>query len=105
MTMVRKVAFCRPVLAALALLTAAIAASVTPASARPHGASRHTHTSHYAGHHARWHHVRYQSRQHYRRSARSSRWERSVAEVRARGVVSSYSSVVPNTGGVTFETA
>ena len=35
--------------------------------------------------------------------ARSSRWERSVAEVQTRGVANSYASTIPNTGGVTFE--
>ena len=49
--------------------------------------------------------VRYQPRQLYRRIARSSRWERSVVEVRKRGVAYSYAAVVPNTGGVTFESS
>ena len=103
--MVRMVAFCRPLLAALALITAAIAASVTPASARPHhGVSRHSHAYHHAGHHYR-HIVRHQSRREYRRIARSLRWEGGVAAVQTRGVPNSYANVVPNTGGVTFEAA
>ena len=148
--MLRIVAFCRPLVAALALCTAAIAASVSPASARPHhGVSRHTHGYNHTGHHARYRHavrrtravmpmqvtmtfqspafadtyaggmpvatdaartVRRQSRQHYRRVARSSRWERSVAAVQTPGIADSYASVapdtatvVPNTRGVTFE--
>ncbi|MCP4615570.1 MAG: TIGR02594 family protein [Bradyrhizobium sp.] len=134
MTMVR-IAFCQPHLA-LALLAAAIAASVSPASARPYrGISHHSHAYHHIGHHAHQYGarqgraaapmqgagfadsysavapdasttaspVRYQSRREYRRIARSSRWERSVAEVQTRGVASSYASVVPNTGGVTYE--
>lgn len=47
--------------------------------------------------------VRYQSRQQYRRIARSTRWGRSVAGMQARGVAAGYAKVVPNTGGVTFE--
>ncbi len=141
------VAFCRP-LAALALLTAAIAASVSPASARPY--QRSTHYAHgYAGHQARWHHaqyhsryqqryvvrrdaaqmpapgygfvspnpetriVRYQSRRAYRHVAQQQRRERGVAQVQTarvaeiptRRVANSQASVVPNTGGVTFEHA
>jgi len=99
--MLRILAFCRP-LAALALCTAAIAVSVSPASARPHhGAGRHA-RAYLAGHHARWHQVRYQRHQ-YRRIARSLREERGVAEIRTRGLADSYSGIVPNTGGVTFE--
>jgi uncharacterized protein (TIGR02594 family) len=73
MKMLRMVAFCRPV-AALALCTAAIAASISPASARPHhGASR---AYHRIAHHARWHHVRYYSSHSYRHVILQSRWER-----------------------------
>ena len=140
-------AFCRP-LAALALLTAAIAAFVTPASARSYHRSAH-HAQAYAGHQARWHHaqyhsrhqysrrvaqqpqwardaaqmpapsyafvapgvdsttrvVRYQSRRSYRHVAQEQRRERGVAQIQAPGVSNSYASVVPNTGGVTFEHA
>jgi uncharacterized protein (TIGR02594 family) len=99
--MLRILAFCRP-LATLALCTAAIAVSVSSASARPHhGAGRHA-RAYLAGHHARWHQVRYQRHQ-YRRIARSSRWERGVAEIRTRGLADGYAGIVPNTGGVTFE--
>src|SRR5262249_2130240 len=133
------VAFCRP-LAALALLTAAIAASVSPASARPYHRSAH-YAHGYVGHQARWHHaqhhsryqqryavqrdaaqmpapgfafatpnpetriVRYQSRRSYRHIAQEQRRERSVAQMQTPGVANSYASVVPNTGGVTFEHA
>jgi len=65
------VAFCRPLLAALALCTAAIAVTVSPASARPHhGASRYSNATHHIGHHARWQQARYHSRYQYRRVAR-----------------------------------
>jgi hypothetical protein len=58
---------------ALAIFFAAVAAFVSPASARPHhrhSAERHAHV-----HHARHHH--------YRHHARSSRFERSAAQLRA----------------------
>jgi hypothetical protein len=71
--MLRMVAFCRPHLAALALSTAAIAASVMPASARSHHRSGH-HAQAYAGHQVRWHHPQYHSRYHHRQVARQSRW-------------------------------
>jgi uncharacterized protein (TIGR02594 family) len=143
--MLRMVAFCRPLLAALALCFAAIAVSVTPASARSHHRSAH-HAQAYAGHHARWHQPQYHSRYHYRHVARQSRWERDAAqmpapgyafvtpnvesatrsvryqsrhslrraaqpsrwprgvvEMQTRGLADSYTGVVPNTGGVTFE--
>lgn len=81
--MLRMVAFCRPVLAALALLTAAIAASVSPASARPHhGASRH---AYHTGYHARWQHVPYQSGYSYRHVMGQSRRERGAAQMGERG--------------------
>ena len=68
--MLRTVVFCRPLLAALALLAAAIAATVSPASARPHhGAARH--------------------------EARASRWERAVAQMNARGLGDANASVAP----------
>src|SRR5262245_51786605 len=149
MTMLRMVAYCRPHLAALAVCSAAIAASATPASARSHhGASRHVHA--YTSHQARWHHapqqyrylarqsrrerdtaqtgegsfgfasnfagvtpdagsttrpVRYQSRRQVRHVATQSRWDRGVAQMRTRGLADSYAGVVPNTGGVTFESS
>ena len=94
--MLRMVAFCRPLLAALVLLTAAIAASVTPASARPHhGASRHAYTSH----HTRWHHVQHNSSYRYRHVARQSRWERAAAQVPAPGFAS-YPAMTFDTGNM-----
>jgi uncharacterized protein (TIGR02594 family) len=139
------VAFCRLLLAALALCIAAIAVSVTPASARSHHRSAH-HAQAYPGHHARWHQPQYHSRYHYRqvawqsrsgrdtaampapgyafvtpdvesatrivrykarhslrRAAQPSRWERGVAPMQTRGLADSYTGVVPNAGGVTFE--
>jgi uncharacterized protein (TIGR02594 family) len=97
------VAFCR-LLAAPALCLAAITVSVSTASARTHhGAGRHARAYH-AGHHARWHHYRHIARQsRYRRAAQQSRWERGVAQMQTRGLANSHASVVPNTGGVTFE--
>ena len=47
--------------------------------------------------------VRYQSRRSYRHAARESRWERGVAQMQTRGLANSHASIVPNTGGVTFE--
>jgi uncharacterized protein (TIGR02594 family) len=76
-------------LGALALCSAAIAASATPASARPHhGAGRHARADH--GHHARHyaHHYR-----HHRHIARSSRWDRGVEQVKARGFADSNASI------------
>ena len=126
------VAFCRP-LAALALLTAAIAVSVTPASARPYHHSAH--------HQMRWDYpqfqsrarvqqvvqrdasqmpqpgyafvspnpetriVCYQPRRSYRKVVQETRVERGVAETPTRIATNSYASAVPNTGGVTFEQA
>jgi uncharacterized protein (TIGR02594 family) len=50
--------------------------------------------------------VRYQSRRQYRRVARSSNFERGVAEMRRRGLDSSYASVAPGTAGaVSSDTA
>ena len=65
LTMLRMVAFCRPLVAALALCAAAIAVSVTPASARPYHRSAH-HAHAYVSHQVRWHNVQYHSRHHYR---------------------------------------
>jgi hypothetical protein len=63
--MLRMVAFCRPLVAALALCTAAVAASVSPASARPY--HRPAHYAHaYVSHPVRWHNVQLHSRHHYR---------------------------------------
>jgi uncharacterized protein (TIGR02594 family) len=134
------VAFCRPLLAVLALLIAAIAASTSPASARSHHRSAH-HAQAYADHQMRWHHaqhhprdhhryvvrrvaeqmpasgqafvapdadstarvVRYQSRRSYRHVVQQTSWERGAAEIKTRGLADSYAGIVPNTGGVTFE--
>ena len=60
---------------ALALFFAAIAAFTSPASARPH---RHSAERHDYVHHASRHH-------HYRHHARSSRFERSAAQLQASG--------------------
>jgi uncharacterized protein (TIGR02594 family) len=136
------VAFCRPLLAALALLTAAIAVSVSPASARPHhGVTRHTHAYQHIGHQVRWQHaqyhsnyrhryavrrattqvpspsyasvtpdtgsttriVRYQPRRAHRPAVQQARRERDVAVIKVRGLADTYAGIVPNTGGVTFE--
>jgi uncharacterized protein (TIGR02594 family) len=75
-------------LVALALCSAAIAASVSPASARSHhGAWRHT--ARYAGHHARRH---YASR-HYRHFARASRRDTGVAQMRTQGFADTNASL------------
>ncbi|MBR0961133.1 TIGR02594 family protein [Bradyrhizobium japonicum] len=71
---------------ALALFFAAVAAFVSPASARPHhrhSAERHTHV-----HHARHHH--------HRHHARSSRFERSAAQLQASGFADTQASYNPN---------
>ncbi len=106
--MLRMVAFCRPLVVALALCTAAIAVFVTPASARPyHRSAQHAHA--YVSHPAQWRNTQYHSRHHYRYVRRSHqltvakqvRSEPAVVAIRTRGFVES--SAVPNTGGVTFE--
>jgi uncharacterized protein (TIGR02594 family) len=75
MSMLQLVAFRRS-LVALALCSAAFAASASPASARSHhGAGRH------AAHHTRRHYAH----RYYRHLARASRWERGVAQMQARG--------------------
>jgi uncharacterized protein (TIGR02594 family) len=48
--------------------------------------------------------VRYQPRRSYRHVAQEPR-DRGVAEMQTRGLANSHASVVPNTGGVTFESA
>jgi uncharacterized protein (TIGR02594 family) len=74
-------------LVALAFCSAAIAAA-SPASARSHhGSQRYAHAR-YTGHHfAR------RSFSHHRHYARASRYERSVAELRARGFESTQASI------------
>ncbi|WP_440636938.1 NlpC/P60 family protein [Bradyrhizobium sp. PUT101] len=71
---------------ALAFFFAAVAAFVSPASARPHhrhSAERHAHV-----HHARHHH--------HRHHARSSRFERSAAQLQASGFADTQASYDPN---------
>jgi uncharacterized protein (TIGR02594 family) len=98
--MLGMVAFCRPLLAALALLTAAIAASISPASARSHhGASRHAHAYH-SVHHVRWHHAYYHSRYQYGHVARQSRRERDAAQMPAPGFVTSFGGVASEAGSI-----
>lgn len=79
---------------ALALFFAAVVAFVSPASARPH--HRHSAERHAYVHHAsRHHHYRY-----YRHHARSSRFERSAAQLKASGFVDTQASYNPNGGGM-----
>ncbi|PDT91875.1 amidase [Bradyrhizobium sp. Y36] len=72
---------------ALAIFSAAIAAFVSPASARPH--HRHSAERHASVHHARHHHVRHH--------ARSSRFERSAAQLQASVFADTQASYDPNT--------
>lgn len=69
--MLRMVAFCRPLVAALALCAAAIAATVSPASARPYHRSAHQAHSH-VSHQVRWRNVQHHSRHHYRHIRREA---------------------------------
>jgi uncharacterized protein (TIGR02594 family) len=71
---------------ALAFFFAAVAAVSSPASARPH--HRHSAERHAYVHHARHHH--------YRHHARSSRFERSAAQLRASGFSDTQASYNPN---------
>jgi uncharacterized protein (TIGR02594 family) len=79
--MLQLVAFRRS-LVALALCSAAFAASATPASARSHQA-RH------ASHHARRHYAH----RYYRHLARASRWERGLAQMQAHGLADANASL------------
>jgi uncharacterized protein (TIGR02594 family) len=72
---------------ALAIFSAAFAAFVSPASARPH--HRHSAERHAYVHHARHHHDRHH--------ARSSRFERSAAQLQASGFANTFASYDPNT--------
>ncbi|UQD72342.1 TIGR02594 family protein [Bradyrhizobium japonicum] len=74
---------------ALAIFFAAVAAFVSPASARPH--HRHSAERHAYVHHARHHHDR-----HYRHHARSSRFERGAAQLRASGFADTQASYNTN---------
>jgi uncharacterized protein (TIGR02594 family) len=88
-------------LVALAFCSAAIAAS-SPASARSHhGSQRYAHARHTGYHFAR------RSFSHSHRTARLSRWERGVAQIRARGFESTQASVMPasNEAGGGFATS
>lgn len=71
---------------ALAFFFAAVAAFVSPASARPH--HRHSAERHAYVHHARHHH--------HRHHARSSRFERSAAQLQAGGFADTQASYDPN---------
>jgi uncharacterized protein (TIGR02594 family) len=74
---------------ALALCSAAMAASATPASARSHhGAGRHVH-AHYASRHV----GRHFAYRHNRHIARGSRWERGVAQMQAGGFANANASL------------
>src|ERR1700675_1266165 len=93
MSMLQLVAFRRS-LVALALCSAAFAASATPASARSHhSAGRH------AAHQARPHYVH----RYYRHMVRASRWERGVAQMQARGFQNTNASLPTSraSGGMT----
>jgi uncharacterized protein (TIGR02594 family) len=73
---------------ALALCSAAMAASATPASARSHhGARRHVHARY-----ARRHTGRHFAYRHNRHIARGSRWERGVAQMQAGGFANANAS-------------
>ncbi|QQO15627.1 TIGR02594 family protein [Bradyrhizobium diazoefficiens] len=78
---------------ALALFFAAVAAFSSPASARPH--HRHSAERHADVHHTRHHHDRHH--------ARSSRFERSAAQLQASGFGNTFASYDPNanSGGTT----
>lgn len=79
---------------ALALFFAAFAVFVSPASARPY--HRHSAERHGYVHHARHHHHR-----HYRNHARTSRFERSAAQLQA-GFGNSFASYDPNANAGTM---
>ncbi|MFK4387441.1 TIGR02594 family protein [Bradyrhizobium sp. USDA 223] len=74
---------------ALALFFAAFAVFVSPASARPY--HRHSAERHGYVHHARHHHHR-----HYGHHSRSSRFERSAAQLQASGFADTQASYDPN---------
>ena len=74
-------------LIALALCAAALAViSISPASARSH---------HGAGRHAHAYHVKHHYRHYQRHAVPASRWDRSVAQMRSRGLANSNASVAP----------
>ena len=108
--MVQLVAFCRslgavsPRIAALALCSAAIVASVSPASAKSHhGAWRHAHmhhvTHHTVRHYAhRGHHYAYRQHRHHRHFARASRWHRGVGRMQAHRLGRANASLASGNG-------
>jgi uncharacterized protein (TIGR02594 family) len=70
------------------MCSAVIAVTATPASARPHhGSGHHAHRSHGGHHYARRHF------HHHRSVARSSRWDRGVAQMQAGGFDNAQASV------------
>jgi uncharacterized protein (TIGR02594 family) len=78
---------------ALALCSIALLASAAPASARSHhGAGRYAHARHH-GHHASRHSARHFASRHYRHLARSSRWQRGIALMQARGFANTHASL------------
>jgi uncharacterized protein (TIGR02594 family) len=86
-------------LVALAFCSAAIVASVSPASARSHhvrfhhqATGRYAHARH--GHHYARAHIRHRRS---RYATRGSRWERSVAEMRSRGLADTQASLMSGT--------
>jgi uncharacterized protein (TIGR02594 family) len=93
--MVQLVAFRRS-LVALALCSAAIAASATPASARSHhGAGRYAHARQAS---------RHRGYRHYRHLARGQHWESGAAQMQARTLADSNASFAssPTPGGATM---
>ena len=96
--MIQLHAFCRLLrvvslcVVALASISTAMVASSTPASARTY----HHMSRHYA-HHAHAHFAaRYLVHRHYRHIARRSRWDASVAQMRAGGFANANASIAPN---------
>jgi uncharacterized protein (TIGR02594 family) len=84
---------------ALALSSAVIAVSATPASARSHHGSGHhahhaSHHAHHYSHHASHHARRHAHAHHGRRYTRASRFERSAAAIRTRGLEGSQASLM-----------
>jgi len=77
----------------LALCSIAIVASASPASARSHhSAGRYAHARHYSRHASR-HIGRHFASRHYRHIARTSRWERGIARMQARGFADTHASL------------
>jgi uncharacterized protein (TIGR02594 family) len=99
--MVQLLALCRslgavsPRVAALALCSAALVASVSPASAKSHhGVRRHAH-AHRLTHHTSRHYAHHQHR-HDRHLARASRWNRGAEYKRAHGMAGANASLGPD---------